>query len=372
MESFSPKKSRVLFVCPSLAGGGAERMLCHLLRNWDRQRFEIQLLLFSAQGAFLADLPKEIVLHNLGKKRKTDIFRLILTLAFSIIPQLKPMVIISFLWYANLVVLLASLLARFKPKVVISERISIRHEPGHQNPLVRLAVRLLYPQAKAIVAVSNPIASQLRRIAPCAKIVVIPNGLDFAFLQTKAKSLPEDDCFLNYHGLKIVACGRLTAQKNYQILLKALHQLPPEYNFKLFILGEGELRPALEKLIEQYGLKAKIIFLGFKPNPYPFLSRADIFVHTANYEGFSNVVLEAMGLGLAIIATDCPSGPGAVIRSGLTGLLVRPNSPQDLACGLKLLIENASLRAQLKAKAFEEAQKYSIKKIVCQYEGLCQ
>jgi glycosyltransferase involved in cell wall biosynthesis len=143
--------------------------------------------------------------------------------------------------------------------------------------------------------------------------------------------------------------GRLDRQKGFDLLLSAWGRIAsdaPEWN--LIILGDGPERPALEA---QASSLPRVALPGKVHQPAPLLNAAGIFVMSSRFEGFPNALLEAMAVGLPVISTDCPSGPGDIIQSGVNGLLVPVESVDGLEKAMKSLIADESLRRRLSSQA---------------------
>ena len=138
----------------------------------------------------------------------------------------------------------------------------------------------------------------------------------------------------------------------------------------LYILGEGSERPRLEKLIQDLGLHPVVRLLGFQPNPYATMRQADVFVLSSDYEGFGNVIVEAMALGVPVIATDCPYGPREILAGGKYGVLVPPGDEQALADAILSLLRDPDARRRLGVEAKKRAEEFSVEKIVLSYERL--
>ncbi len=128
----------------------------------------------------------------------------------------------------------------------------------------------------------------------------------------------------------IISIGRLTYQKNYQFLIKAFHRLNDEYpELNLIILGEGEERKKLEKMIEKFDLKEKIFLIGYKKNIYEYLDKAQMFVLTSLWEDPGFVLIEAGYSNKIILSSDCPNGPKELLENGKNGFLFKQNSMSD-------------------------------------------
>lgn len=131
----------------------------------------------------------------------------------------------------------------------------------------------------------------------------------------------------------------------------------------LWILGEGPQRPALERRMRELDLAPDVCLAGFRPDPAAWMAQADLFVLSSRWEGFANVVVEAMAGGTPVVATDCPHGPGEIVEDGVSGLLVPPEDATALAAAIerRALAERLASAGRRRAKVFSSpaaAQSY--------------
>jgi len=138
----------------------------------------------------------------------------------------------------------------------------------------------------------------------------------------------------------------------------------------LIVIGEGELRPVLCELARKLNIHESVEFVGFKENPYAWISKADIFVLSSDYEGFPNVLLESMACKTPIISVDCPSGPSEIITDCENGLLVPTHDEEGMAMAVKNLLNNQELRDQFSKEGLKRVEDFAIEKIFPQYEKL--
>jgi glycosyltransferase involved in cell wall biosynthesis len=165
--------------------------------------------------------------------------------------------------------------------------------------------------------------------------------------------------------------GRLIQVKGFDRLLSAFKQLADTHpDWELVILGEGELRPELERQRTQLGLADRVHLPGFSDNPFLILRAAKLFVMTSHSEGFPYALLEAMSCGLPAVAMDCESGPREIIRPGVDGLLVADGDVDSLAAALDRLMTNEPERQTLAARAAEVLDRFGLEKIITQWEKL--
>ncbi len=159
-------------------------------------------------------------------------------------------------------------------------------------------------------------------------------------------------------GADLIAIGRLMEQKDYFTLIRSIaHYKSISSNpIKLNIIGSGPLESVMRKLVEDLGLKDEIKFLGFQNNPYKYLSKSKYLISSSLYEGFSNVILESLALGVPVIATDCPSGNREVLIEGENGFFTKVGDPVMMgetikeALDKRLLFDSDQIITNLKAK----------------------
>jgi glycosyltransferase involved in cell wall biosynthesis len=169
----------------------------------------------------------------------------------------------------------------------------------------------------------------------------------------------------------IVGVGRLTRQKGFDVLIRAFETLSrrrPEW--QLVILGEGEERAALESLVTDLGLQGRVLLPGPVASPGAVLSAARLFVLASRYEGFPNVLLEAMALGVACIATDCDSGPREIVPAGVDGVLVGVDDVEALASAMAALVDDVALRERVARAGRSAAQRFAPERVFALWDAV--
>jgi len=377
---------KVFFVIPSFGGGGAERVILNILLNIDRNKFKPTLVLYEKTGEYLVDLTSDISVEVLKHKERNNrsirwripgVTWFILSNRFAeLLKTEKPDVVVSFMWYTNLIALTARFLSKSKCRIAVSERygLLISHEGWLIELLRRQIIRFFYPKANLIIVNAKEMGIQLRKMFNISenKIAVIYNPVDLK----KINQL----CIQDAHHLwcteqipTITAIGRLTLQKGFAYLLKAVHVLLSEgIPCRLVILGRGSEQERLEKLAVELGINTNVNFIGFQQNPYKYLARSSVFVLSSLYEGFPNVLLEAMALGVPSVATRCPTGPDEIITEGVDGILVPPADEKSLAGAIKKLLQDEALRKKLGEAGRKRAEDFEVGKIVKQYEDVIE
>ena len=253
----------------------------------------------------------------------------------------RPEALLSTVSFNGLVALWARELAGVSTRIVVREANTLsQHVSGGKHEF-RSLPRLIgewYPKADAIVAVSDGVRDDLERTAklPAGIARTVHNGVDTDRVE-KLASEPVEHPWLTAQERApvILTVGRLKPQKGYPTLLRAFAQVRRRRPAKLLVLGEGKQRSDLEALVSTLGLAEDVEFAGFVSNPYAFMARADLFVLASNWEGFPNVLIEALAAGCSIVSTDCPSGPSEVLDSGRYGQLVPVEDPDALALAIE-------------------------------------
>jgi len=272
---------------------------------------------------------------------------------------------------SNIVALAAIWLSRAKSRLVISERSNPRLEAQYsQTWRYRAAFalqRFCYPRADRIVAVSHDLADDLADFArlPRQKIHVIYNPA-FDDRASVAASGPTHPWLDEKVTPVILAAGRLTAQKDFVTLIKAFGQLRSKLNVRLMILGEGRERQNLKDLIDALGLADDVALPGFVPDIFPYLQKADVFALSSIWEGFGNVLVQAMAAGCSIVSTECPNGPGEILARGAFGRLV----PVGDIAGFANALEQSLALPFAAAALRERAGQFSLTQSADAYEQL--
>lgn len=365
-------KPRVMFVINSLEGGGAERVMSTLLRHSEAEaaEFDTSLVLLDREPPAY-EVPDWLTVHQLdcrgGLLRSVrEVSRLRRTL--------KPDLVLSFLTRANV----ANVWSGGPARAVISERVNTsvhfgRDLRGHTG---RLMVRAAYPRAHRVIAVSSGVAEDLRANfgVPGDRLVTIENPLDLAMIRRRGAEPASLELSRPY----IAAVGRLAPNKNFALLIEAFAR--SETAGELVILGEGPERGALVDLARRLGVADRVRLPGFVDNPFAIVKGASAFVLSSNAEGFPNSLVEAMALGVPVIATNCASGPSEILADrdrasvrGLThgayGLLTPPVGVEEMAEALRLF-QDPELRRAYGEQAARRAEEFHIDRAKSRYWGV--
>lgn len=373
---------KILIVTDSLRGGGAERVLYDILKNLDLTKYEIEIFLIYNEGLYVEkiknlginikymfDERKDLFNNILYRKFKSMIIKLLRYFYCSypsLIKKLKNKnydIEIAFLEGYSTV-----LVANRKNN---SKKIAWVHIDLEKHKMVpRKLERISYCKINKIICVSEDSKKSVLNLYPenKDKIKVIYNPIDKKNIVEKSNKKINFEFEKNK--VNIITLGRLSQQKGYDILLQSHNKLIKEgLDYNLIILGEGAKRNSLEKYIKEKNLENNTQLLGFKENPYPYLKKADIFISSSRYEGFSLVVAEAICLNKPIIATKC-TGPLELLKKGKYGLMAEVENVEDLAEKMKKLILDKSLREKYSSLSKERSEIFNIKKTMQKIENL--
>lgn len=358
----------VLFLVPTLRGGGAERVIVTLLRHLDRTRFRLTLAVADMREAvYRDDVPEDVEVIDLQCSR----VRYALPKIVGLIWKRRPDVVFSTLGHLNLALSMIRLLlpngVRYiaRESSIVSENIR-----GYRRPSIwRWAYRRFYGRFDAVVCQSHAMRNDLvdNFSLPAKKMRVIHNPVDIERIHRLAKE-PLAASFESAGGvvgdapLRLLAAGRLSHVKGFDLLIEAL-ALCDDPHLQLTILGEGPLRSELEGLAREHGVAEQVHFAGFQKNPYPFFASADVFVLSSRFEGFPNVVLEAMACGTPVIATPAPGG----VREILDGVVGCSLADSVSAPALAKAISHMSCPACIPLAVLDP---YRVAKIMHSYEQL--
>lgn len=344
---------RVLILLPDLRGGGAERLHVHLAHHWHTQGLKVDFALMSRRGDLLNLLPEGVGVVDLGAARIRNV---VLPLA-AYLRKTRPDIVVAAMWPLTSAAVLAWRLAGKPGRLYLSDHnqlsVSCVPELNISPRFLGAAMRLTYPSASGLIAVSEGVKKDMCRLGGFAeslvKVIYNPTAIGISphreSLQIREKLWGTG---FDHH---IISIGTLKAQKDQATLIKAFGLLPSSMNAKLTILGEGSLRCELEGLVGQLGLQDRVAMPGFVVDPYPWIRSADLFVLSSRWEGFGNVIVEALECGVPIVSTDCPSGPAEILEGGRYGRLVPIQDPRSLATAIEQSLSDSVDRDILMCRA---------------------
>lgn len=313
MARSSREQLTVAFVLPSFAGGGAERVALTLAGQLDRARFAPEIVVLNGMGPLAPLVPEDTPLHDLGVAR----LRRALPGLLATLRHIRPVAVVSTLGYVSLALLAFRRWLPHGTQLIVREaNLPSLSLPNAPHPrLTRLACRLLYRRADAVLCSSKRMAAEFRADfgVPDERLHLLPNPVNEAGIR-KAAAAPRR---VPGPGPRFVAAGRLARQKGFDRLVEAMGALPPDTH--LTILGDGPERIALKASIAERGLGDRIALSGFDPAPWPWYAGADAVLLPSRWEGMPNVALEALACGTPVIATPESGGIAELAAEAVAG-----------------------------------------------------
>jgi glycosyltransferase involved in cell wall biosynthesis len=324
-------------VLPDLRGGGAERLHVNLANDWVARGLHVQFAVMSAEGELPAILDKRVELHDLRVAR----FRSLLWPLARHLRRTRPSVTLAAMWPLTSIAIAAWHLAGRPGRMVVGDHtqlsVSAVQEMSVPSWFVGQTMRHTYPRASGVIAVSQGVKDDLCELAgldpSIIRVIYNPTAVGIAY----GRGGPESRTRLwgRAAGKNILSVGTLKAQKDHATLIEAFALLPPEMDARLTILGEGSLRQELEAQVRRMNLGDRVRLPGFVLDPYPWYQTADLFALSSRWEGFGNVLVEALECGLPIVSTDCRSGPSEILDDGRYGKLVPVRDPVAMASAIR-------------------------------------
>ena len=382
------QKKKLAILINALEVAGAEKVVSLIINHFHKE-FEIQLLLLNNTIQF--ELPvsnitvKTIDNSNLkARNRIKDILKIPL-LSYRLKKYLKQNdipVCFSALNRSNFINCFLRIL-KWNGKILISERShtsSVYPIATFAGKTGRFLVKTLYKNADFIIPNSYGIEFDLNKNFKLQnKFCVIYNPVNIA-VQENDMQVPVEDIAFDSFTFSHVA--RLEKGKNHAVLLAAIHKIKDK-DFKVLIIGQGQQEEKIKQQALAMGISDKIIFLGYRLNVVKYIAKSQCHIMTSDFEGFPNVLLEALACNTAIISTDCPTGPRELltgtfdphiqcrdIEKGKYGLLVPINDADTLAKAMLLIMDDSGLRTKYAEAGKNRAKDFDLEIIMNQYANL--
>lgn len=381
---------KILFKIKSLGLGGIERLTVDVLNNLKLEDKEIILMLEKREDFFKEQIPKNIkivylkseklekIIENIKNKKKNIFYKILynLLMNYEKIEMARNVnKYISLNKDAKIFIDYSGTATKYISKINIERKIYWNHlsiEKMKPSKRVRMLKRLNnYTQ---IVAICEEMAQEIKTIFPelSSKVKVIYNFID----EEKIKLKMKEDKKLEEELLKEKYCisvGRLSEPKDYETTIKAFKYLKERgIKEKLFIIGDGDLKEKLNKLIKELELEEQVFLLGMKENPYLYMKNADILIHSSRKEGFPMVLLEGMCVGIPIICSNFKTGSYELIEKEKNGEMFEIGNHEDLANKVESLLKNNELRKNYIEKSKKFTEKFYIEKIINKYKNFIE
>ena len=330
---FSGKGPLITFVLPSMGIGGAEVVNACLARELMKRGFCVEFLVGRDDPQASKVLPPEAGYIVVGARNNRGfLFPLIRYLLMR-----RPEIFVGSMWSLTTTVAVAHSLARSRAKLCLWEHSTLSVQYGDRKPphhfLLKKSLRFALGKAETRIAVSEGVADDLADLTglPRDKFDVIYNPIYLAPIGDDEGEREAENVWRGWRGPRIITVGNFKPQKNHAVLLEAFKKLLSVREARLLILGAGVLFESTAALASSLGIADKVLLPGVRPNPAAYYKSADLFVLSSNFEGFGNVIVEALSCGLPVVSTDCRSGPAEILENGRYGRLVPVGDAAALA-----------------------------------------
>lgn len=358
---------KILIFIPNLQGGGAEKVAINLSNILAKDKYIVYLMCLKQKGLNINNLNKNINFINLKKRR---LFFSIVSIVFFLLKNKKNLYVISFLNAPNFIFCFIKFLFRLREinlTITIHNSVSDSYKNSNlKGKIIIFLLKLFNSSANKIICVSKYVKKDLinnwklknKNIFTIYNPAINTNEINN--LSKKKNLILKKYKSKNYR--IILSAGRLTKQKNYQLLIEAFYEVTKLIdNVLLIILGNGEQKKSLIELVKNKGLKKKVILMGFQKNPYNFIKDSDLVVLSSDWEGLPTILIESLYLKKKIVSTKCNGGCSEVLRNGKYGYLVPMNNINRLKEKIVFALKNKNKKLD---KQFLEnfIDKYALKK----------
>jgi glycosyltransferase involved in cell wall biosynthesis len=378
LQTKQGRPQRIAFLLDNLNGGGAEKVVLDIASGFLAIGHHVDLLVCELKGDLCASIPpgvNVVVLERVGKLQgllaalrgggwqglPSTLYWMSMAgkipQAFRYIPGIgdylhstRPAVLYSALGKSSIGAVLAASAPQVTARVFVGVHIamSVRSElsrksgKGQAHAMVPMS-RYCFSRAHGVIAASHGVgadAIDFLGLDP-TRVHVVYNPIAKAGSDDQSGAVPDHPWFRPGAPPVILGMGRLVAQKNFPLLIRAFAAVRQHCDSRLVILGGDKSsaeqmlhRQELQDLAQELGVAADVELLGFQSDPHAFLRSARLFVLSSNFEGFGNVVVEALLAGCPVVSTDCPSGPAEILDNGEYGALVPVNDLESLTAAI--------------------------------------
>ncbi len=343
---------KISILLPDLRGGGVERIRIVLAHEFARAGHDVEFVLMQARGELLEEAKASFSVVDLKCPRARS---LPLALARYLRLQ-RPDALLAAMWPLTAIAPIAMKLSGHRCQVLVSEHgmLSAQYRDWGRlhRTLLRGSTAVGYRLAQQRVGVSSGLVDDMAELAhmPSADFHVIHNPVPPRPEPSVEAIETAEALWSAPPGARILTVGTMKAVKNHPFLLRAYAKLERQ-DARLMFVGDGQGRDALLSLARELGVADKVVLAGFQPDPTPFYQTADLFVLSSDYEGFGNVIVEAMACGTPVVSTDCPSGPSEILGGGKYGRLVPVGDVDAMTSAIAAALDEPVDADQLNVRA---------------------
>lgn len=361
---------KLAFYIPSLGVGGAERVVVNLSNEFSNRGHSVDLVTSNKDGKLRDEVSKEVDLIQ-HSPIHVPAYSSLGSVPFlsRYLKRNEPDWLYSAMNHANIPAIISTHISDSDTKIMISEHNTpsrlINHSYG--NKIIYSMARYLYPHSDCIVTVSDGVKRDLVNevdISP-DKLKTVYNPIVTPSLIQKSFESVEHPWFKSDDINVILGMGRLHPQKRFSDLIRAFSQMN-SHDSRLVIIGEGQEREKLEQHVNELNIDDRVHFLGYVENPYKYLCNASVFALSSAWEGFGNVLVEALACGCPVVSTNCPNGPIEILADGEYGTLVPVGDIETLSSAIERTIKEEVNQTALRGRADD----FHVDEIADQYELL--
>jgi glycosyltransferase involved in cell wall biosynthesis len=344
---------RIAIVVPNLGIGGAERISITFAEALVAQGFAVDIVLLHETGALLATVPSGVRVIELQAPR----LRNSIGALRRYFRNARPVAAYANIWPLTLITAVAAKMAGVGTQVITMHQNSLGSQYVDQRRHSRLtmmaALRLELALAKRVVGCSTGVIEDLAALAgvPSSQFQAIANPVKIRRNVDAPEVAKAENMWGVPRGRRILAVGNLKSQKNYPLLFEAYATMEKGEADRLIVIGEGPLRDTLERQVRDLGIDRWVSMPGQSECLEAYYQTADLFVLSSRHEGLPTVLIEALGFGLPIVSTDCPSGPREILDNGRFGTLVPMDDPPALAVAMQDALSGPVDQAALTSRA---------------------
>ncbi len=339
-----------------------------LAQELKRRGYVVEFVLMRARGEFMGEAEAAFVVVDLGVHRARSVPRALIRY----LRKRRPDALLVAMWPLTALAGLGAMFSGHRCRVVVAEHSNLSSQYkswGKVHGLfMQISMAIGYRLAHARLGVSAGVVNDIARLARMKpdRFQAIHNPIPIRRAPSSIALAEAEALWRCPRGARILTVGSFKAQKNHALLLRAISLLPDAMDAQFMLLGRGEGEAALRTLAVDLGISHRVIFAGFWTDPTPFYMTADVFVLSSDYEGFGNVIVEALAVGTPVVSTNCPSGPAEILVDGKYGRLVPVRDAEALAAAIVESLAETPDRDLLKSRARD----FSVEKAADRYLAL--